>query len=221
MNYYIIDWDYDNLDVIGHYPQIEYDKGNNFNSPNNIRKVNPHEFPNFIPEINLKFHNKSKITNFIESPNTKAIYIDENFKEILVNFNLPKFKFHPLNVKFKSETLHYFWFQFLREDFWEYLDKNKSKAVITDNKQNFEVVGEFDLNMAVNEMHTFINTELPYHQNTKWEKLVFKKGFTKYDIYQPKIIDNPIIISERLLNALQDANLTGFKVKPYIEVEFE
>ena len=48
----------------------------------------------------------------------------------------------------------------------------------------------------------------------KWEKIIFKKEFPKYDVYKTRGLDLKNFISERLLNALLDAGMTGFTSKP-------
>ena len=221
MKYFQIDWAYDSLDTIGHYPQIEISDDNNFKDYNNARNVKPDVFPDFTPKLNLKFHKKAKITNYIERSSVSfGMFIDSQFKTILEKFNLPNHRFYEINVKQDNKIYVYYWFHYLINDFWDLIDKKNSKAVIIDNKKNFQPVDEIDLNMNEEQMKNFFYFEIPYYQNPKWEKIVFKKEFPNYDIYKTKI-DFKTIISERLLDDLKSNGMNGFEAKPYDIIQFE
>ncbi|CAA0245013.1 conserved hypothetical protein [Tenacibaculum maritimum] len=220
MKYYKIDWDHDNLDVIGNYPQIEFKSDYNIKKNNGIREVKPNKFPDFIPDIELKFHKNAKTTNLIERSSVSfGMYIDNTFKNILEKFKLPKHKYYEIKVYQKDKIYNYYWFHYIIDDFWEWIDKEKSKAIIIDNKKNFQAVAEVDLNLTEDEMKNLFYYELPYYQNPKWEKIVFKNDFPKYDLYETQSVERTTIISDVLLKSLQKANITGYMVKPYTIIE--
>lgn len=217
MKYYKINWDYDNLKIIGHYPQLTLKKGYNPGPPNGHWEVHPHEFPDFVPNLELTLHKKAKATDFLENYVSFGMLINNKFKEILKGFKLPPQAFYPIKVYHKGELIEYYWFHYIVKDFWEWIDKDKSKAVITDNKKNFIVVKEVNLKLSVKKIRE-LEDNLPYYQNMKWEKIVFKKGFPKYDVYKTQHIDYIIVISERLLNVLQEAGMTGFEVELFDDI---
>ena len=65
MKYYRINSDYDNLEVIGHYPQTSLKKGYNPSLPDSHWAVEPHSFPNFIPNLELELHKDANATDYL------------------------------------------------------------------------------------------------------------------------------------------------------------
>ncbi|MFL0062137.1 hypothetical protein [Tenacibaculum maritimum] len=222
MNYYIIDWDYENKDAIGNYPQIEIGDNNNFKDPDNARKVKPYMFPNFVPKLNLKFHEKAKVTNLIDRSSVNfGMFVDDAFKSILQNFNLPSHKFYEIKVFQKNKCYDYFWFHYLSDNFWESLDKKKTEVVIVDIVNNHKVVDSLNLDMSEEEIKLYTTFDLSYNHKLKWKKIVFKKGFPKYDLIKTENINYTTIISEDLLKSLEGVNMTGFTTKPFCMIEFQ
>ncbi|WP_034229693.1 hypothetical protein, partial [Aquimarina pacifica] len=52
-------------------------------------------------------------------------------------------------------------------------------------------------------------------------KIVMKKGFPNYDLYQTNCLGHHTIISENLKNALLEEGLTGFELKPFPKFSVE
>lgn len=217
MKYYTINWE-DDLNVIGHYPQTSFKKGYN-PTIDGVYNVCRNSFPNFVPNIDFKLHKKAKRTSFLESAAISfGMIINSKFKDVLKKFNLPPHAFYPIKVYHKGELLDYYWFHYIVRDFWDWLDKNKSKAVITDNKKGFQAVAEIDLSLKLANIKE-LDDSLPYYQNMKWEKIIFKPDFPKYDVYETQTMQYRTLISRSLLNALQEEGMTGFTAKPYDVIE--
>ena len=134
MKYFEIDWDYDNLDVIGHYPQTSLKKGYNPRLPDSHRQVKPHSFPDFIPNLELELHDKAYPTDYIQKFVSFGMVVNTKFKNILKQFKLPPHAFYPIKVYHKGALLEYFWFHYAINDFFSWLDKEESKALIYDDK---------------------------------------------------------------------------------------
>lgn len=215
MEYFKIDWDYDNLDIIGSNPQIIFSNGYNPNLKNSIWNVKMREFPNFSPNIEFELCKKAKPTNFLQRVGTHfGMFVDTDFKKIITNFNLPPHVFYPIKVYHKGKILEYYWLHYIINDFWEFIDKEKSKAVITDCLQNDKHVTEIDLSFNEDEILE-ISNNLTWNQQMNWKKIIFKQNFPKYDIYQTDTVEFVPVISETLKNTLQELNMDGFMVKPY------
>ncbi|MGG8498135.1 imm11 family protein [Tenacibaculum sp. TC6] len=218
MKYYSIDWDYDTIEVIGHYPQVTLKKGYNPGAPDGYWEVKPYEFPNFIPNLELELHEKAKATDYLEKYASFGMFVNKKFMNILKEFKLPSHAFYPIKVYHKGELLEYFWFHYVVHDFFEWLDKDKSRAVIYDDKEGcYKIISELDLRISLDEIEK-INLALPWQQGLKWEKIVFKADFPKYDVYKTQGLDLKNFISEPLLEALQEAGMTGFRVKPFDKI---
>ena len=218
MKYYSID-NSDNLKVIGHYPQTEFKKGFNHGTSNSYKNVNPHQFPAFDPCLDITLHKKAIATDYIGKVGVNfGWFVNEKFKVVLEQFNLPPHRFYPIKVYHRAELLDYYWFHFVVTDFWDFLDREKSKAVIYDDKKNFEAIKDLDLNLNPEDYKKLEYFELPYHQNLRWEKIVFKNTYPKYDLYRTLSFGMKIFLSENLVNALNEAGLTGFETKPFDKV---
>ncbi|WP_440879779.1 imm11 family protein [Tenacibaculum sp. C7A-26P2] len=214
MKYYSISWDYDNLEVIGHYPQTSLKKGYNPSLPDSHWAVEPHSFPNFIPNLELELHKDANATDYLHFGDISGIIVSGKFRAILKKINLPPHAFYPIKVYLKGTLLEYFWFHYAINDFFSWLDKEESKAIIYDDKNGvYKVISELNLSLSLEEIEK-INQKLPWHQRMKWEKIIFKKEFPKYDVYKTRGLDLKNFISERLLNALLDTGMTGFTSKP-------
>ncbi|WP_299132549.1 hypothetical protein [uncultured Tenacibaculum sp.] len=217
MKYYTIEWDYDNIEVIGHYPQVTLKKEYNPDLDDRIWKVRHHFFPNFIPNIELELHDKAKRTNFIERSDTYfGMFVDFKFKEVLKKAIIPPHKFYSIKVYHKGELLEYYWLHYIIDDFWKFLDIEKSKGKIIDQKNEFHKE-ELNLSHSIDSLLKK-QEDLPYYQHMKWDKIVFKTDFPRYDIYETQTFDFKTVISESLLLALKEENISGFIAKPYNKI---
>ncbi|CAL2107153.1 conserved hypothetical protein [Tenacibaculum sp. 190524A02b] len=217
MKYYTIDWDYDNLEVIGYYPQTALKKGYNPSLPESYTNVSPHNFPNFVPNLELEIHNKAIATDYIQKHVNFGMIINQKFKNIIEKFKLPPHAFYPVKVYHKGEVLKYYWFHYIVDDFLNWLDTNNSKAIIYDDKEEYKVISEVDLKLTLSEIQK-INIELPWHQHMKWEKITFKSNFPKYDVYKTQGLDLKNVISENLLFSLLDSKANGFEAKLFDKI---
>lgn len=218
MNYYTIDWDYSNLTVIGHYPQTTFKKGYDPSLPNGFWQINPNEFPNFSPHLELTIHKKANPTDFIQRNVNFGMIISKNFKRILCQFNLPPYKLYPICVFHKGKQLEYYWFHFIVTSFFSQLDKTISKASIYNIKKiPFEPVSNIDLSLDLEQLKE-IDASLPWYQEIKWEQLSFTNSFPQYDVYETQLFDFNTLISERLLSTLLNEGMTGFTYKLYDKI---
>lgn len=202
----------DNLSIIGHYPQTSLAKGYNPIVNNGHRNVEPDKFPDFLPNYELDLHSKANATDFLPRVGPGfGMVVNNKFKEILANFKLPNHHFYKMKVYQKNQILDYYWLHYIVDDFWGWLDREQSEAVIFDHKKDFEVVNSIDLNLSLDEIKK-LKKGFPYNLHVRWNKIVFKKGFS-YDLYQAKDVQLLEFISEDLKNALKETNITGIDVK--------
>lgn len=218
MKYFLIGAS-DNINVIGHYPQTELRNSYNPSLPNSHRQVHPHNFPEFDPNLELTLHEKAIPTDFIEKSGASfGMIINAKFKNIIEQFNLPPHRFYPIKVFQKGHLLDYYWFHYVVDDFWKYLDKENSKAVIFDDNKNFEAIQNLSLDLDPEEYKNLEYFELPYNQHLRWEQISFKPDFPNYDLYQTKSFGLDTFLSHKLITALEDAGITGFETKPYDKI---
>ncbi len=221
MNYYSI-FRSDDLKVIGHYPQTELKKDYNPRLPDSHWQVMPFEFPDFKPNLEITLNKDAIPTDYLHFSDSKTGFIlSKRFVDFLTEFSLPKHQFYPIKVYHRAELLDYYWFHFIVDDFWNYINRSLSKAVIFDSKQNHEIIGEVDLNLTPDEIKNLKYTELKYHQKMRWERIVFNKEFPRYDVYETKSITYTSILSKKLVTALNEAGLTGFETKLFEKIVCE
>ena len=136
-------------------------------------------------------------------------------KEVLERFNLYPNQFYEAKVLFEEELYDYFVWQFFLNGFDTIVDFDHSTFC---EWNRYEKIGV--------EIHKFKNIDeiTDYELENEWkywgfERAVMKPVFKEMDcVYMP--YPYGILISERLKNALEAANLTGFKIVPF-PVEFE
>ncbi|WP_440879780.1 hypothetical protein [Tenacibaculum sp. C7A-26P2] len=215
MKYFEIDWDYDNLDVIGHYPQINIKEGYNPTLSDSYWNVKPHSFPDFIPNLELELHDKAYPTDFLEKYVDFGMLVNTKFKNILKQFKLPSHAFYPIKVYHKGALLEYFWFHYII-DIWEYVDLKKSTAQI--GKKFKKEIEKVILIPNLDNIREY-KKALPRQQELRVNEIYFKQNFPAYDVIKiSKVGYLRTLISEDLLKALQKAEMTGFTVKPYDKI---
>ena len=211
MKYYSISWDYDNLEVIGHYPQTSLKKGYNPSLPDSHWAVKPHSFPDFIPNLELELHKDANATDYLHFDDISGIIVSGKFRAVLKKFNLPPHAFYPIKVYHKGELLEYFWFHYII-DIWKYVDLENSSAQIY-KKFEFEI----DEIIPIPDLDNIqeYKKSLPRQKELRINKIFFKEEYSRYDVIKIfKIGYFGILFSEQLLNALKEEDIKGFIEKP-------
>ena len=57
-------------------------------------------------------------------------------------------------------------------------------------RDSIAVVSEIDLTLSPKGNRGKLMIALPYYQNMKWEKIIFKPDFPKYDVYETQTYCN-------------------------------
>lgn len=207
MKYYSIGRS-DDLKVIGHYPQTLIKEDYNPSLPNGHWNLYPNEFANFELSYELELNSKAMPTNYLHGhTNNFGMIVDLKFKKILEQFNLPAHRFYPIKVDHKGNLLEYYWFHYII-DIWQYVNIEASSALIM-KKFDFEIEKIIPI-PDLKTIHEF-KENLSFEQELMLNKLVLK---TDYDVIKiNKVQFVPELFSEPLLNALQDAGMTGFTAK--------
>lgn len=212
MKYYSIGRS-DDLKVIGKYPQTLLKPDYNPLVKNGPYFMNSNEFADFELNYELVLNTKAKPTNYLDGyANHFGMIIDLEFKNILERFNLPSHRFYPIKVDYKGDLLDYYWFHYII-DIWQYANIESSSALIM-KKFDFEIekiipipdlttIGEFKENLS-------------YKQELMLNKLVLKTNFDVIKISKVQFV--PELFSEPLLNALQDAGMTGFEARHFDKI---
>lgn len=213
MNYFEIG---DSIDskIIGHYPQTKLKRG--------YTRMHPHQFPDFVPDYELILHDKAYKTNKIYRAGASfGMIIDSKFREVISKFKLPKHHFYPVKVHHKNAILQYFWLHFIVDDFWEYLDKDKSYGAVENIQDIRNIVVEKKIPILSNDQIISEESKYKIPLRLMIGELVMKKGFPNYDLYQTRAINYRTMISEKLKNALLAEGLTGFELKPFPKFSVE
>lgn len=209
----------DDLKIIGYYPQTSLAKGYDPRE-NGCYDVNVNYFPNFVPNYELDLHEKAKATNLL--PRTGASFghvVDEKVKKILKEHYLPPHAFYPMKVYHKGKILKYFWFHCIPNDFWKLID----------NKNSFANVYQIKKGIVTKIMEIpIISKEQILREQKKYTGLMpiglgelkMSSEFCKYDFYKTDAF-NHTIISEKLKNALEQNNITGYTTKLFDKINFD
>ncbi|WP_024770552.1 hypothetical protein [Aquimarina macrocephali] len=220
MKYYSINNVSDDLEIIGHYPQLALKRGYNPTLSDSYKQVKANNFPDFVPNLELELHPKANPTDFLPRVGPYfGIFVNEKMKDVLENHNLPRHHFYPIKI-FKSDiALNYFWLHYIVDDFWNYLDIESSYAEL--KKMVDPVTYVVDKKIPIQSRDQIIKED--YKQKgtdiLAIGQIKMKRGFPKYDLYQVDCLSYNTIISEALKEALLTEGLTGFETKPFDRFE--
>lgn len=219
MDYYTINTS-DDLKIIGHYPQtaLRTDIGDNVRVDGYLA-MKANVFPDFVPDFKLELHHKAKITNFLpKDPASFGWIIDDKFKMILENYHLPKHNYYNVKVYQNNKILDYYWLHYIVEDFWEFIDRDKSYGEV------FKLETPFDIKVIkkipiISHNQIIEEENRNGYGNIRIGNIKMNKYFPKYDLYQTRCINYNTIISENLRNDLIKEGMTGFETKLYDKFE--
>ena len=143
-----------------------------------------------------------------------GILINKKMKRIIVNFNIPTSKFYSfILLENRIIIKDYYLFRFY-DDIFQYIDMERSKFILKWR----DVIQEFCFTskdfFKSKKRKTFEDFET---------KLIIKEvyllnSFPKYDIFH---FEGRNIISEKLLNAFIENNITGYEVSAYDVLKLE
>ena len=177
------------------------------------------EFLDFDPEIKIMLHRKAKITDFIDGRTLGfGIIVNEKVKIILESFNLPPHKYHPIEL-FQEDIkyLGYHWLHFF-VDLYNFIDVKKSLfEVIDENEQEVILIDNIK---SDNQMCSiFKKYKYPNYINIK--ALYFDSKMPNYDLFSDNIGKDYNYMSERLVDYINENNITGLDFKEAIKLYFE
>ena len=214
MKYFIIEESID-LDIIGEYPQVSPTENCVLGSPfSNERLFLETSLLKFLIQ-NQSLIKKQKKTDLLSSYNSHwGLLVNKKIKEIILNFKLPSSKFYSFTlIENGIDIKKYYLFRFY-DDIFQYIDMKKSKFILKwrDIIQEFcftskefylskeqETLGDFETKLIIKEVYLL-------------------NSFPKYDIFH---FEGRNIISEKLLNAFQENNITGYEVSEYNILKLE
>ena len=213
MKYYILSESTD-TNIIGYYPQTDVSEDSEFFSVFIDFQTRIEEFPEHIPKYIIILNKKAYPTDFIERVSVPyGLVVNNKIKSLITSYSLPNHKFYDTEVIYKKSKLNYYWFHFY-DDIFQYIDMKKSKFILKwrDIIQEFCFTSkEFYLSK---EQETFGDFE----KNLIIKEVYLLNSFPKYDIFH---FEERNIISEKLLNAFQENNITGYEVSEYNILKLE
>jgi hypothetical protein len=215
VNYYKI-WNSGDINEIGHYPQTKLNDGYNPTLPNSHWQVEANKFPDFTPNYELKLYKNAFPTDYLDADSKPTgIFISRKLKELIQNFRLPPHKFYKIDVFQNEKKLDYYWLHYIVDDFWEYVDLEKSTAKVYHlvNKKYSEIIPITSLN-KIEDMKS--NLERGF--KLALDKIIFKAELP-YDLFKiSNIIYEPVIISELLRDEMRNHKITGFEAKIFTPI---
>ena len=214
MRYFTIDESID-LDMIGEYPQVSPTENCVLGSPFSNERLSFGEIPNKIPYLELEFNKRAKKTDLLSSYNSHwGILINKKIKRIIVNFNIPTSKFYSfILLENRIIIKDYYLFRFY-DDIFQYIDMERSKFILKwrDVSQEFCFTSK-DFFKSKKE-----KTFEDFEKNLIIKEVYLLNSFPQYDIFH---FEGRNIISEKLLKAFIENNITGYEVSAYDVLKLE
>ena len=143
-----------------------------------------------------------------------GILINKKIKRIIVNFNIPTSKFYSfILLENRIIIKDYYLFRFY-DDIFQYIDMKKSKFIL----EWRDIIQEFCFTSK-----DFFKSKKKKTFEDFETKLIIKEvyllnSFPQYDIFH---FEGRNIISEKLLNAFIENNITGYEVSEYDVLKLE
>lgn len=213
MKYYVLT-NSTNLTQIGAYPQTDVSEESEFFSVFSDFQTSIEEFPTHIPKYIIIINKKAKPTDIIERVSVPyGLVVNDKMKSLIALFSLPNHKFYNADVIYKKDKLHYYWFHFY-DDIFQYIDMEKSKF----RMKRRDVVEEFSFTSKKFFKSKKRETFEDFEKTLKFTEIHLLETFPKYDLFA---FEGKTLISERLLSALQENNITGYEVSEYDILKLE
>ncbi len=205
--------------VIGEYPQCSLKKGVDLWAENGYTMVRWNEFPDFVPYVELVLNSKAKWTDILSSVVGHGFIINNRVKSILEGHNLPARAFYPVKVHSGDSSRDYYWFHYINNDFWDWVDQDRSKLFLRHlfPDKRSQVLGEADLSLSTEGL-VDLSRNKPRLTDYYWEKLVLNNNFPDLDFFRTLFPSRHTVISQRLLNAFEESGITGYETKDFCEV---
>ena len=110
--------------------------------------------------------------------------------------------------------LEYFWLHYIIDDFWEYIDTEKSYAEVVKLETPTTLVIENKISiLSKDQIFKEEDKYFKFPYSLRAGKIIMNKNFPEYDLYQLSCLGFHKVISEALKETLVKENLTGFETK--------
>ena len=207
MKYYTLSESTD-TNIIGYYPQTDVSEDSEFFSVFIDFQTRIEEFPEHIPKYIIILNKKAYPTDFIERVSVPyGLVVNNKIKSFITLYSLPNHKFYDTEVIYKKSKLNYYWFHFY-DDIFQYIDMKKSKFILKWR----DVIQEFCFTSKEFYLSKEQETFGDFEKNLIIKEVYLLNSFPKYDIFY---FEGRNIISEKLLNAFIENNITGYEVSEY------
>ena len=207
MKYYILSESTD-TNIIGYYPQTDVSEDSEFFSVFIDFQTRIEEFPEHIPKYIIILNKKAYPTDFIERVGVPyGLVVNNKIKSLITLYSLPNHKFYDTEVIYKKSKLNYYWFHFY-DDIFQYIDMEKSKFILKWR----DVIEEFCFTSKEFYLSKDKKTFEDFETELIIKEIYLLNSFPQYDIFH---FEGRNIISEKLLNAFIENNITGFEVSEY------
>ena len=213
MKYYILSESTD-TNIIGYYPQTDVSEDSEFFSVFIDFQTRIEEIPEHIPKYIIILNKKAYPTDFIERVSVPyGLVVNNKIKSLITLYSLPNHKFYDTEVIYKKSKLNYYWFHFY-DDIFQYIDMKKSKFILKWR----DVIEEFCFTSKEFYLSKDKKTFEDFETELIIKEVYLLNSFPKYDIFH---FEGRDIISEKLLNAFQENNITGYEVSEYDILKLE
>lgn len=205
-NYYILKNDLD-VKVVGKdYPQVECLTMHQAHLITSWRLFNPK------PNLKFQLKNKALLTDVLNKSaiSSTGFLINDKVKSLFENFKLMRHQYFEAIVTQKNDNLEYYWLHLTEPELTEQLDYEKS--IFFRTEWTFR---EEKINLtSIKHYKTLKDKDKEASFGVELDKIYLSKLFdTKLDMFTFLPFDSNIYISENLKNAIEESNITGFKIE--------
>ncbi len=191
-------------------------EGYNIHGPNSRVRLEPDEFPNFVPDLRFGLIEKAKLTDVVHASNmsAKGFLINEKVKKIFDQCLLPEHRYYDASLLDREgNNLPYYWL-YLKSNDYQMVDFEKSVF-----RKTPRVVKNFLIkNDPIYSVKNFDEYEKVHYGSTIEDDYVILdilkiRNTMNYDmLHFYKLSTTDIYISEKLATLLKKEKVTGIDI---------
>lgn len=214
MRYYQMNYS-TNKKEIGDFPQSQtMSKGYNYGAPNSVYNLDYWRKITIEPSLDaFELSKKAKILDYMSAVTISfGLIITDRFRKVLSGFNCdPDYQVFDLKFVRGIDSWNYiYYFNYsIRTEYISFKDMSFFET---------SIIGTDPKPININSFEQFKNYNIPVNKSIMPDQLILENP--EYDLFR---LSNPALgyyVSERLMNAIKEAGMTGIDFKPIDELVF-
>lgn len=194
--------------VAGAFPQAVATERNLFGSPFSPIDIQYPIIRDSIPFAELELVDGAQLTDVLSSYSIPfGLLVSERLKSILSQCRLPPHMFYKIRlIHLGVQSCTYYWMHYY-DDLWQYVEPSKTIFEVFHRTRKVPIN---EVSIASRDSLAELESSLEFLHGVRLKSLVFTEQYPNYDIVLDNIFGLRTLVSERLVEKLVRANVTGY-----------